>query len=78
MKTYSFLARNYRKFPSDEYSYIVADEAHHAVAPTYKRVIQYFLPDFLIGLTATDQRPDKKNLNKFLEPIKLSFLFPRR
>lgn len=37
-------------------------EAHHAVSPVLKRVIQYFTPDFLIGLTATDQRPDKKKL----------------
>lgn len=37
-------------------------EAHHAVSQVLKRVIQYFTPDFLIGLTATDQRPDKKKL----------------
>lgn len=37
-------------------------EAHHAVAPVLKRVIQYFNSDFTIGLTATDQRPDKKKL----------------
>lgn len=45
-----------------KYNYIVVDEAHHAVSPVLKRVIQYFTPDFLIGLTATDQRPDKKKL----------------
>ena len=39
-----------------------ADEAHHAVAPVLKRVIQYFNTGFTIGLTATDQRPDKKKL----------------
>ena len=38
------------------------DEAHHAVAPVLKRTIQFFDPSFLIGLTATDQRPDKKKL----------------
>lgn len=32
-----------------------ADEAHHAVAPVLKRVIQYFDTDFTVGLTATDQ-----------------------
>ena len=37
-------------------------EAHHAVAPMLKRVIQYFTPEFMIGLTATDKRPDKKKL----------------
>lgn len=40
------------------------DEAHHAVAPMLKRVIQYYAPEFLVGLTATDQRPDKKRLEE--------------
>ena len=70
IKTYSFLARNYRTFSPEKYSYIVADEAHHAVAPTYKRVIQYFSPEFLIGLTATDQRPDKKKLESIFGTYK--------
>ncbi len=70
IKTYSFLARNYRTFSPEKYSYIVADEAHHAVAPTYKRVIQYFSPEFLIGLTATDQRPDKKKLESIFDTYK--------
>ena len=48
----------------DYYSYIVVDEAHHAVAPMLKRVIQYYAPEFLVGLTATDQRPDKKRLEE--------------
>ena len=39
-------------------------EAHHAVAPMLKRVIQYYAPEFLVGLTATDQRPDKKRLGE--------------
>ena len=43
-------------------SYLTRAEAHHAVAPVLKRVIQYFDTEFTIGLTATDQRPDKKKL----------------
>ena len=62
IKSFAYMVRNYRKIPSDHYSYIVVDEAHHAVAPMLKRVIQYFDPAFMIGLTATDQRPDKKKL----------------
>ena len=37
-------------------------EAHHSVASVLKRVIQYFAADFTIGITATDQRPDRKKL----------------
>lgn len=62
VNTFAYIVRNYTKLSADEYSYIVIDEAHHAVAPMLKRVIQYFIPEFMIGLTATDQRPDKKKL----------------
>ena len=64
IKTYSYAVRHYHEKPRDYYSYIVVDEAHHAVAPMLKRVIQYYAPEFLVGLTATDQRPDKKRLEE--------------
>ena len=64
IETYSYAARHYHEKPSDYYSYVVVDEAHHAVAPMWKRMIQYYTPDFLVGLTATDQRPDKKRLEE--------------
>lgn len=62
VNTFAYMVRNYTKLSPEEYSYIVIDEAHHAVAPMLKRVIQYFTPEFMVGLTATDQRPDKKRL----------------
>ena len=64
IKTYSYAVRHYHEKTRDYYSYIVVDEAHHAVAPMLKRVIQYYTPEFLVGLTATDQRPDKKRLEE--------------
>lgn len=62
IRTYAYMARHYTNVKSDYYNYLVVDEAHHAVAPVLKRVIQYYNTDFTIGLTATDQRPDKKKL----------------
>ncbi len=62
VNTFAYIVRNYTNLSPEEYSYIVIDEAHHAVAPVLKRVIQYFTPEFMVGLTATDQRPDKKKL----------------
>ena len=62
IKTYAYMARHYADVQPDYYNYLVVDEAHHAVAPVLKRVIQYFNTEFTIGLTATDQRPDKKKL----------------
>ena len=62
IRTYAYMCRHYTEFPADYYNYIVVDEAHHAVAPMLKRVLQYYEADFTVGLTATDQRPDKKKL----------------
>lgn len=46
----------------DAFDYIVIDEFHHAVAGNYKRVIDYFKPKFLLGLTATPERLDNKDV----------------
>ena len=62
IRTYAFAARHYTDTTPDYYNYLVVDEAHHAVAPVLKRVVQYYRTDFTIGLTATDQRPDKRKL----------------
>ena len=62
IRTYAYMARHYTEVQPDYYNYLVVDEAHHAVAPVLKRVIQYYNTDFMIGLTATDQRPDKKKM----------------
>ena len=70
--TYAYMVRNYMRSRQDEYTYIVIDEAHHAVAPMLKRVIQYFTPEFMVGLTATDQRPDKKKLESIFGSYKTS------
>lgn len=45
-------------FKKDEFDYIIIDEVHHAGAESYKKVIDYFEPKFLLGLTATPERTD--------------------
>lgn len=62
IQTYSWLSRHYQKIPFDVFDYIAVDEAHHSVAPTVQKVIQHFIPNTLIGFTATDQRLDEKKL----------------
>lgn len=47
------------------YDYIVVDEFHHAAAPTYGRLLSYFKPKILLGLTATPERMDGKNILEF-------------
>lgn len=49
-------------FDKKEFDYIIIDECHHAVADTYRRIIDYFEPEFLLGLTATENRMDNKDV----------------
>lgn len=51
-----------RKFDPEEFDYIIVDEFHHAEAQTYRKVIDYFRPTFLLGLTATPERSDGADL----------------
>src|SRR6056297_1778629 len=50
------------KYSRDSFDYIIVDEIHHGAAPTYKKIIEYFNPKFLLGLTATPHRLDKKDV----------------
>lgn len=49
-------------FSPDYFDYIVIDEFHHAVNSQYLNIINYFRPKFLLGLTATPDRMDNKNI----------------
>lgn len=46
------------RFPKDYFNYIIIDEVHHSGAKTYQSIINYFKPDFLLGMTATPERSD--------------------
>lgn len=45
-------------FRDDSFDYLIVDEAHHAAADTYQKVLAYFKPAFTLGLTATPERND--------------------
>lgn len=49
-------------FASNYFDYLVIDEFHHAVNDQYRRIVDYFKPQFLLGLTATPERMDGKNI----------------
>ena len=51
-----------RYFAEDYFDYIVIDEFHHAVTEQYKRIMAYFKPKFLLGLTATPERMDGRSI----------------
>lgn len=50
------------RFSPQHFDYIVVDEFHHAAAPTYRRLLSYFAPRFLLGLTATPDRSDQSDI----------------
>ncbi len=49
-------------FAPDYFDYVIIDEFHHAVNEQYQRIVKYFKPHFLLGLTATPERMDGKNI----------------
>lgn len=49
-------------YSRDYFDYIIIDEFHHAVSSNYNNIIEYFKPKFLLGLTATPERLDSKDV----------------
>ena len=49
-------------FHEDAFAYLIIDEAHHASAETYQKVLSYFKPEFTLGLTATPERADDTDI----------------
>lgn len=61
--TIQTLSNQIESFSNPEYyDYIILDEVHHASASTYQKVINYYHPKILLGLTATPERMDGKNI----------------
>ena len=55
--------------------YLIIDEFHHAVNEQYQRIVNYFKPQFMLGLTATPERMDGKNIYEICDynvPYELS------
>jgi len=54
-------------FRRDHFDYVVIDEFHHVAAQSYRRIVDYFTPRFLLGLTATPFRMDNQDIYEFCE-----------
>lgn len=57
------------KFKPDDFDMIIIDEAHHAAATSYKKIINYFKPRLLLGFTATPNRGDGVRLDDVFQKI---------
>ena len=60
--TIQTMNNSYENFSSEQFDYIIIDEAHHITSPSYKKVVDYFNPKFLLGLTATSNRMDGNSI----------------
>ncbi|HEL9630238.1 TPA: DUF3427 domain-containing protein, partial [Streptococcus suis] len=56
-----------QRFAPDFFNYILIDEVHKAGAESYKKVMNYFAPDFLLGMTATPERTDGQNIYELFD-----------
>ncbi len=62
IQTYQYMARHFYELKQDYFQYMAVDEAHHAIAPGIRKILSYFMPSSLIGLTATNERFDQQKL----------------
>ena len=65
--TSTMLARHLTEFDKNEFDYICYDEVHHIVAECGKKILSYFNPEFLLGLTATPERMDNQDIFDLFE-----------
>lgn len=65
-----------KKFPKDFFDTIIIDEAHHCLSDSYQRVLNYFEANVL-GVTATPDRGDMRNLGEFFESLAYEYTLPK-
>ena len=62
------------RFPQDYFSEIVVDEAHHCLSDSYQKVLNHFPKAKVLGVSATIDRNDKKDLGQFFDSIAYEYL----
>ena len=65
------------RFPEDYFPVIVVDEAHHAISEGYQRVLQHFPEAKVLGVTATPDRGDMRNLGQYFESLAYEYTLPK-
>lgn len=66
-----------QQFPTDFFNAIVVDEAHHVLADSYQRVLEHFPAAKVLGVTATPDRGDMRNLGQYFEHLAYEYSLPR-
>lgn len=70
-------AKRLEQFSPDYFDFIIVDEAHHCLADSYQRVLQYFDGANVLGVTATPDRGDMRNLGTYFESLAYEYTLPR-
>lgn len=66
-----------KKFPANYFGTIIVDEAHHVISDSYQRVLQHFPKAKVLGVTATPDRGDMKDLGTYFEQIAYEYTLPQ-
>lgn len=65
------------QFSPDHFDTIIIDEAHHCLSNSYQRVLGYFSEAKVLGVTATPDRGDMKNLGEYFESLAYEYTLPK-
>lgn len=65
------------QFPSDYFNTIIIDEAHHSLSDSYQRVLEHFSDAHILGVTATPDRGDMRNLGECFESLAYEYTLPK-
>lgn len=66
-----------RRFTRDHYDAIVIDEAHHCLSDGYQRVLAHFSEAKVLGVTATPDRGDMRNLGEYFDSLAYEYTLPK-
>lgn len=65
------------RFPEDYFNTIIINEAHHCISDSYQRVLRHFPDAKVLGVTATPDRGDMKNLGQVFESLAYEYTLPK-
>ncbi len=65
------------QFPKDYFDTIIIDEAHHSISESYQRILQHFQNARVLGVTATPDRGDMKNLGAVFDSLAYEYTLPK-
>lgn len=66
-----------QSFAPDFFDTIIVDEAHHSISESYQKILQYFQNAHVLGVTATPDRSDMRNLGSYFESLAYEYTLPK-